>query len=227
MDINTITCFDDFCRELRKAGFSVGGSNGEGIFTICDYYAANVSFHTGERDTDPWEWRIRVLDETTDISYAKVFLKKSGFITEEWYPYFYTVRRKGNSFEDSYFSGSMSHMAKNVYDFLIKSETAAFDEIKRGLGIAKEDAPGFEKALIELQSGMYITMCGAQRKKSAKGEEYGWSSTCFTSAEHRFGDDMVKRAEKLTPQAAFDTIKNRILELNPRATDKAIKKFIC
>ena len=29
-------------------------------------------------ETDPWEWRIRVLDERDDIAYAKLFYKKSG-----------------------------------------------------------------------------------------------------------------------------------------------------
>ena len=45
---------------------------------------------------------MRVLEERTDIAYSKVFFKTSGFITREWYPYFYAVRRNGESFEEVY-----------------------------------------------------------------------------------------------------------------------------
>ena len=29
--------FEDFCRELNKSGFSMGGGNAKGIFALIDY----------------------------------------------------------------------------------------------------------------------------------------------------------------------------------------------
>ena len=71
--------FEDFCRELNSCGFSMGGGNAKGIFALIDYDWLNqdmldtpVKWHCGEPEVDPWEWRMRVLEERTDIAYAYV-----------------------------------------------------------------------------------------------------------------------------------------------------------
>ena len=59
---------------------------------------------------------MRVLDERGDIAYAKLFFKKSGYIIKEWYPYFLAARRGGNTFDEAYKDGTISHLAKRIYD---------------------------------------------------------------------------------------------------------------
>ena len=82
--------YDGFVENLLTAGFSMGGGNDEGIFALIPWswdqqppYETPVRWHTGLVETDPWEWRMRVLDERRDIAYGKVFFKKSGFITKQ------------------------------------------------------------------------------------------------------------------------------------------------
>ena len=82
--------YTDFVEALLKAGFSMGGGNSDGVFALVPWsweetppYDTPVRWHTGDAETDPWEWRMRVLDERGDIAYGKVFFKKSGFITKE------------------------------------------------------------------------------------------------------------------------------------------------
>ena len=84
--------FEDFCRELNTCGFSMGGGNAKGIFALIDYDWTNqdsldtpVKWHCGNPEVDPWEWRMRVLEERADIAYSKVLFKTSGFITKDWY----------------------------------------------------------------------------------------------------------------------------------------------
>ena len=69
----------------------MGGGNAKGVFALIDYDWLNqdlldtpVKWHCGDPEVDPWEWRMRVLEERRDIAYAKVFFKTSGFITREW-----------------------------------------------------------------------------------------------------------------------------------------------
>ena len=104
--------FADFCEELLRCGFSLGGGSAKGIFAVIDYdWQAPVAegnpivWHTGDPETDPWQWRMRVLEERDDIAYAKFFFGTSGYITKEWYPYFSAVRRNGYDFEDAYETG--------------------------------------------------------------------------------------------------------------------------
>lgn len=65
----------------------MGGGNIEGIFSVIPWswderppYKTPVRWHTGDLETDPWEWRMRVLDERKDIAYASCFLEKGGML---------------------------------------------------------------------------------------------------------------------------------------------------
>ncbi len=223
--------FEDFCCELQDCGFSMGGGNAKGIFALIDYDWTNqdqldtpVKWHCGDPEVDPWEWRMRVLEERTDIAYSKVFFKTSGFITKDWYPYFYAVRRNGESFEDAYEQGRISHTAKRIYD-IVSQNYIALHEIKTQCGFGKEDKSQFDRAIIELQMGFYITMTGRKQKKNKYGIEYGWNSTVFTTVEN-FWEERDFDLPKLDAKESYEKIKTQILKLNPNAEEKVIRKFI-
>ena len=110
--------YNDFLETLLDAGFAMGGGNDEGIYATIRWnwnepppYDTPIAWHTGDPETDPWEWRTRVLDEGRGIAYAKLFFKKSGFITKAWYPYFLAARRNGKTFTEAYEDGTISHFA--------------------------------------------------------------------------------------------------------------------
>ena len=224
--------FDDFVSALCHSGFSMGGGNAKGIFSLLSACAEGkepdhspIRWHSEEPETDPWEWRMRVLEERQDIAYSKLFFKTSGYITKEWYPLFLAVRRQGNSFEDIYESGRISYTAKRIYDIICREGEIALHEIKQIGGFKKEDNSAFERALVELQMGMFITMCGRTQKRNKYGMSYGWNSTVFCTVEHFWEERNVELSEK-DPQYAYDRIRNQILILNPLAGDKEIDKFI-
>lgn len=183
-----------------------------------------VKWHCGDPEVDPWEWRMRVLEERTDIAYSKVFFKTSGFITKDWYPYFYAVRRNGESFEDAYEQGRISHTAKRIYD-IVSEGYVALHEIKVQGGFGKGDKSQFGRAMIELQMGFYITMPGRKQKKNKYGIEYGWNSTVFTTVEN-FWEECDFDLPKLDAKESYEKIKTQILKLNPNAEEKVIRKFI-
>ena len=61
--------FSDFCALLLECGFSLGGGNPKGVFSLLapgcleQQEDSPIRSHTGDPDTDPWEWRMRVLEE--------------------------------------------------------------------------------------------------------------------------------------------------------------------
>ena len=210
----------------------MGGGNDD-IFAVFPYswderppYDTPVRWHTGNPETDPWEWRMRVLDERKDIAYSKVFFKKSGYITKEWYPYFLAVCRGTMDFKDEYFNGTVSQYAKRIYEVISNHDNHPFHMIKQLAGFGKEEKAKFERALVELQMRMYITMCGRQQKTSQIGLEYGWASTVFCTTEKFWGDDVFARAADISGQDAFDKITSQIIKLNSKANPKKISKFI-
>ena len=223
--------FDDFCRELLACGFSMGGGNAKGVFALIDYdwtqqeqLDTPVKWHCGDPETDPWEWRMRVLEERDDVAYAKVFFKTSGYITRAWYPLFYAVRRNGRRVEDAYADGRMSHMAKRIYEIVADGDIA-LHEIKRLGGFGKADKAAFDRALVELQMGMFITMCGRKQKKNSLGLDYGWNSTVLCTVED-FWQERGVDIPAMDAQESYERIRQQVLRLNPAAEEKTIRKFI-
>jgi len=223
---SSINNFDDFTNALYKTGMSMGGVNGEGVFTLCDYFGDNIEWHTENPVTDPWEWRMRVLNERDDIVYAKLFFKKSGYITKVWYPYFYVVRRGRKSFDEEYSEGTISFHAKKIYELILENVSLPLHLIKQLGDFSKENKSKFDNAITELQMKMYITMCGRTRKSSKSGDEYGWSSTVFCTTESFFESDVFEIADKLSFEEAYAKIEEQIYKLNPNANEKKVKKFI-
>lgn len=233
MNFREIKNYKDFTGELLKAGFSMGGGNSAGIFSLITWnwneqppYETPVCWHTGDPETDPWEWRIRVLDERNDIAYAKCFFKKSGYITRQWAPYFLAVRRADMSFEEEYEEGLISNYAKQIYNIIVEHQVLPLHGIKELVGCGKDQKSKFDSALVELQMKMYLTMCGRQQKISSKGEEYGWSSTVFCTAEKFWGDKVFEEAAQIEKADAIEEITKRIKVLNPEAAPKKIQRFI-
>lgn len=233
MNQKEIKNYANFVDGLLNAGFSMGGGNSEGIYSLIPWnwneqppYETPVEWHTGNPETDPWEWRMRILDERSDIAYAKVFFKKSGYITKEWAPFFIAIRRNNMSFEEQYEDGLISNYAKRIYSSFLEYETLPLHAIKQLGGFEKSEKNHFDKALVELQMKMFLTMCGRQQKISQKGEEYGWSSTVFCTTEQFWGKDIFEKAENLDKEEAINKITERISILNPDASQKKIIKFI-
>lgn len=224
--------FSEFCDALSKAGFSMGGGNAKGVYAVIPYgweeqalVDSPVKWHTGDPETDPWEWRMRVLEERDDIAYAKLFFRTSGFVTGDWYPYFYAVRRRGQTFQETYERGGIGAPAKRIYEVIAENGETALHKIKRLGGFCREDSAKFERAVVELQMQMFITMCGRAQKTNRYGERYGWNSTVFTTVE----DFWSKRGLTLSgpdPNESYERIRAQILRLNPEAEQRKIDRFI-
>ena len=226
-----IRSFEDFGRELQACGFSMGGGNAKGIFALIPFDWTNqeqidspIRWHTGDPETDPWEWRMRVLEERTDVAYGKVFFKTSGFITREWYPYFYGARRKGESFKEAYERGSLSHAAKRIYEVVAQGSVALHD-LKRLGGFGQAEKAAFDRALVELQMRLFITLCGRTQKLNRHGIGYGWNSTVLTTVE-AFWEERGVELPALEPEACYERIREQVLHLNPEAEEKTLRKFI-
>lgn len=220
--------YEDFCAELLKSGFSLGGGSDKGIYAVVPFdwteqpEGTAVRWHTGEPDTDPWEWRMRVLEERSDIAYAKVFFRGSGYITEEWYPYFLAARRKGMTFDEAWEAGLVSDLARRIFRAVEENGRVAMHDIKQLAGLSGEISAHIEKAMTDLQMGMFLTICGRQQKLDKFGNAYGWSSTVFCTVEEFWG----KNFDIPEPEEAAEKIRSRVLQLNPAAQERKIKKFI-
>lgn len=210
----------------------MAGGNNEGIFALVNFGwndepdDSPIRWHTEDPETDPWEWRMRVLEDRSDIAYGKVFFRKGGFITKEWYPFFLAARSQNRHFEEDYFEGLISYEAKRIYQVVSEVKEMSLDDIKRAAGFSREDKSKFDRGLVELQMRMYLTICGRQQRISSGGVGRGWNSTVFCTTERFFGDQVFEKARKISKEDAAEAIRQQILGLNPEASSKKIKRFI-
>ena len=227
-----VSNFGEFCSALLASGFSMGGGNGKGVYAVVpygwqeqQYMDVPARWHTGDPETDPWEWRMRVLEERSDIAYAKLFFSTGGYITAEWYPKFLAVRRGGRSFEDDWADGLVSDSARRIYETVAEHGDVPLHEIKRLGGFDRTENGRFERALLDLQMRLYLTMCGRMQKVNKFGEAYGWNTTVFCTVESFWARRGVSLPAE-DPKTSYEAIRARLLALSPDAAPASVRRFI-
>lgn len=221
----SITSYQIFIDALLTTGFTPAGTS-DGIFSLCDYFDDNIEAHTDSPDTDPWAWRMKSILSRDDILYGKIFFNKGGYLTKEWFPYFYALRRQGQSFEEIYSLGKISHVGKQIYELIENQPNISLSELKNMLAITKESKARFEQALTDLQMKLLITISGQTYKTGKDGQPYGWPVTTFVTIDKLICDERMPIFKDLVKEEAFDKIQSRIFALNPNASNKKIDKFI-
>lgn len=226
MKLQKIDSFYTFCEALREVGFSMGGSNDEGVFSLSNYFSDNIVVHTGDKETDPWEWRIRGITECDDLAYGKLFFNKGGWITKEWFPYFMSIRRGNKTLIEMYYDGLISITAKKIYDLISNTPDLSLQEIKATAGCDKSQKPEFDASITMLQMKMFITISGEKYKTDRDGKKYGWPVTTFRTTEDFFGEEIFDLSCGIDKQEAIERITQQISILNPNVNTKMIPKFI-
>ena len=215
--------YSEFTSMVEDLGFMTLSNNSIG-FTNLSNLTVEEQWHTG-LPSDPWQWRMKI-EEDHKAAYAKLFDKKPGFISLEWYPIFLAARRKGRSFAEIYAEGLLSNTAKQIYDLFKYHQTLAVHEIKSLGGFTKESSSKYENAMCELQMWMFITVNGTKQKISAKGEPYGWPSTAYSTVETWAGEQLIAEAKGIKPEDAIDEIVMKINDVVPDAEMKKIRRFV-
>jgi hypothetical protein len=222
--INTkITEYSKFTSIVEDLGFMTLSNNCID-FTNLSGLTVEEQWHT-DLPSDPWQWRVNI-EKDHKAAYAKLFDKKPGFISLEWYPIFLAARRKGRSFSEIYSEGLISSYSKQIYDLFKYHKTLAVHEIKSLGGFTKDLNSKYENAMCELQMWMFITVNGTKQKISAKGEPYGWPSTAYSTIEAWAGDQLIEEAADIKPEDAIDEIIMRVKDVIPNGEMKKIRRFV-
>lgn len=109
---------------------------------------------------------------------------------------------------------------------LAASGGVALHDLKLLGRFSKGEKSPFDRALTDLQSRMFITVCGREQKRDKNGRAYGWSSTVFTTVE----DFWAVRGRSLgeeDPERAYAVLLARLRtlrpDLEPSRAEKALR----
>jgi len=141
--------------------------------------AANNDWHT-DQDTDPWLWRVRIVQDG-NAAYGKFFGTKASFIQAQLFPVVRTIFTSNKDVHERFNDGLMSRAAYHIYNIIKEHEMIDSRNLRKEAGLgAKEDKKEYERSLVELQNSGDIVITGAVKQNE---EVAGWSSMCYQPSE--------------------------------------------
>ena len=215
---------DEVIAFVRKVGFLPLFSVGIPGFSM-EEHVPSFDWWTDDPKRDPWIWRM-IIAENKDIAYGKLFDRKAGFVSKEWFPTFANYRRDGYDYEGLYEDGKMKSRAKQILDTLRLDDNAVGLEMMSGQlrkmsGVAK----GFDNILIDLQMQTFLQISRFRQKRNKRGEAYGWHLPSFMTPETKWGYDFVNSVDE-KPVESREKIVDRIMKYYPAAEEKTIRKIL-
>ena len=175
---------------------------------------------------DAWEWKGPIARRKKCV-YGKLFNKKAGFVSREWYPDLANWRRDGYDFDALYDDGKAAHDDKLVYDLVDQRREAVLSkELKKMGGFCKGGKKGFETIITRLQMECYIVVADFTYMTDKKGKQYGWGVARYTTPEKFYGEDFVGSVYQRKPEESRERLLEHFQKILPRADMKQILKLI-
>lgn len=219
---------------VDQIGFLPFFANGVAGFSAEEHVAASA-WWTGNRATDPWEWR-EAIAAAHAVAYGKFFDGRAGFISPRWLPRFANARRNGWDFDGKWQSGAASQREKAVMAFFVDPESedepvftnAAIlsTDLKHRAGFGKGGEKNYPGILTGLQMQLYLVIGGFRRRQNKRGSDYGMPVSVIMTPESIWGYAMMSSAYSEKPAESWQRICEHTREMYPEADESSILKLI-
>lgn len=173
----------------------------------------------------PWEWRMELARRGV-VAYGKLFAKKAGLVSREWYPDLANYRRGGYDFDARYEDGLASHREKRVMDVLLREGPTLSKDLKRLAGFGSGGLKGFDTVMANLQMQTYVTVHSFEYAHDKYGRPYGWGVARYAVTEDVLGSDVTQGAYNRDPEESKARIIQHLGILCPEAFDDDLEKLI-
>lgn len=185
---------------------------------------------TGDPVSDPWEWRIQ-LASSPNLAYGKLFDRKAGYVSAEWFPVLANLRRNGYDFDALWDDGLAPHRWKKLYDALLPDEKGCGQEefsnaLKEKAGFGKGGEKNYEGVLTDLQMRTYLILGDFRQRINRAGLPYGWHLSLVLTPETKWGYDAVTSAYGEKPADSLNRIAAFLQKFFPGTTDDQFKKLL-
>ena len=218
---------------VQEIGFLPFFANEAPGFSV-EEHTASHAWWTGNHSTDPWEWREEIAASHM-VAYGKFFDGRTGFISQQWLPYFANARRLGWDFDGKWQDGRaparekaiMAHFmnVESIDDPEFNGAAILSTELKKMAGFGKGGEKNFPGILTGLQMQLYLVISGFRKRTSKRGADYGMPVSVLMTPESIWGYDAMTVAYKEEPHESWQRIFEHARKLWP-ADDAAIIKLI-
>lgn len=173
----------------------------------------------------PWEWRMEVARRGT-VAYGKLFNKKAGLVSREWYPDLANYRRRGYDFDARYEDGLADHREKCIMDVLLGEGPMLSKDLKRAAGFDRGGLKGFDAAITRLQMETYVTVHSFEYSVDKLGRPYGWGVAKYAVSEDVLGEEVTRGAYGRDPRESKARLIDRLGLICPDAYDDELERLI-
>ena len=192
-------------------------------FSVEDFTPSQFWFEEGV--DGPWEWRMDAARRGV-VAYGKLFHKKAGLVSREWYPDLANYRRDGYDFDARYEDGLAGHKEKRIMDVLFRDGPTLSRDLKRAAGFGGDGMKGFDTAITRLQMQTYVTVHSFEYSRDRHGKPYGWGVARYAAAEDVLGKETTRSAYSRTPEESGTRLMERLRTLCPRAAEGELERLI-
>ena len=208
---------------VQQMGFLPFFSCGVPNFSIEEFTPSRYWFVDGVEG--PWEWRMQLARRGV-VAYGKLFTRKAGLVSREWYPDLANYRRNGYDFDARYEDGLASHREKRVMDVLLREGPTLSKDLKRLAGFGRGGLKGFDTVITNLQMQTYVAVHSFEYAHNKYGQPYGWGMARYAVTEDVLGSDVTQGAYHRDPVESKLRIIQHLGLLCPEAFDEDMEKLI-
>ncbi|MCD8029910.1 MAG: hypothetical protein LUF85_03520 [Bacteroides sp.] len=213
-------------------------------FSIEEHTPSELWF--SDEQEGPWEWKGPVLREG-NCAYGKLFQKKAGFVSMEWFPELVNYRRSVYNLYDT----PSESMDRQIYETVVEHESLLSKEIKALCGYkkpykkrvcsldsweskevkalysrAKPKKEGYETVVTRLQMGTWLVVADFEYLYNKQGDPYGWGIARYATPEALFGKEKILSCSHHTPEESKQRLTEHLTRLLPQASPSRIEKMI-
>ena len=192
-------------------------------FSVEDFTPSRFWFVDGV--DGPWEWRMEVACRGA-VAYGKLFNKKAGLVSREWYPDLANYLRDGYDFDARYEDGLASYKEKCIVDVLLRDGPTLSKDLKKAAGFGGDGMKGFDTAITRLQMQTYVTVHSFEYSKDKHGKPYGWGVARFAVSEDVLGEESTRSAYSRSPEESKARLMTHLRTLCPHAPEAELEKLI-
>ena len=220
-----ITSYVELEELVVKWGFLPIFKNDIPGFSVEEHTPVDLWFPDDEEEEGPWEWKGPVARGGKCV-YGKLFDRKAGFVSLEWFPDLANYRRDGYDFDARYDDGLAQRRDKTLYDTLSLYGSLLSKELKDLCNYRKGGNKGFDTVITRLQMQTYINIADFEYMMDRHGNLYGWGVARYTTPEAQFGADLFTATYKTEPKTSKEKIVRHLTKLLPVATEQQILKVM-
>jgi hypothetical protein len=174
----SLTHYPDFLARVDELGFLPLSRFLPGMPSLSEETPGNL-WHTGNYETDPWQWKDRAAEEKK-LAYGCILGGHKGFVSRRLYALFYAACRPPETMDERWRAGELSLVTWKLWGLFEKKPALDTSEARRALGGTASQA---DSALRQLQQEYWITIAGTRRKVGKDGQPYGWPASLFEQVE--------------------------------------------